>query len=80
VPERRFGADGFGAEYAGYASDLKRTVPVSGRFDPRQKAVYNAVLRVQRAAMAMLAPGNMLVDYHKAVGLLMERSWSIWDF
>ena len=63
----------FGAEYAGYASDLTRTVPVSGRFSTRQKAVYNAVLRVQRAAMAMLVPGNTLAEYHKAAGLLMEK-------
>ena len=33
----------FGAEYAGYASDLTRTVPVGGRFSPRQKAVYDTV-------------------------------------
>ena len=63
----------FGAEYAGYASDLTRTVPVSGRFTPRQKTVYNAVLRVQRAAIALLIPGNTLAEYHKAVGLLMEK-------
>jgi Xaa-Pro aminopeptidase len=63
----------FGAEYAGYASDLTRTVPVNGRFTPRQKAVYNAVLRVQKSAIAMLIPGNTLAEYHKAVGLLMEK-------
>lgn len=63
----------FGAEYAGYASDLTRTVPVGGRFSPRQKAVYNAVLRVQRAAAAMLIAGNTLAEYHKAVGLIMEK-------
>jgi Xaa-Pro aminopeptidase len=63
----------FGAEYAGYASDLTRTVPVGGRFSPRQKAVYESVLRVQRAAIAMLIPGNTLAEYHKAVGLLMEK-------
>jgi Xaa-Pro aminopeptidase len=63
----------FGAEYAGYASDLTRTVPVGGRFSPRQKAVYNAVLRVKRAAIAMLLPGNTLAEYHKAVGLVMEK-------
>jgi Xaa-Pro aminopeptidase len=63
----------FGAEYAGYASDLTRTVPVNGRFSPRQKAVYNAVLRVLRASTTMLIPGNSLAEYHKAVGLLMEK-------
>ncbi|WP_373498158.1 aminopeptidase P N-terminal domain-containing protein [Desulfococcus sp.] len=63
----------FGAEYAHYAADLTRTVPVNGRFSPRQRAVYDAVLRVQRAAIQMLRPGNSLKTYHKAVGAIMER-------
>ena len=50
----------FGAEYANYAGDLTRTVPVNGRFTPRQRAVYEAVLRVQKAAIQMLRPGNTL--------------------
>lgn len=58
----------FGAEYGGYASDLTRTVPVNGRYSPRQRAVYDAVLRVQRAAIAMLRPGTRLPEYQKAVG------------
>ena len=63
----------FGAEYANYAADLTRTVPVNGRFSQRQKDVYNAVLRVQKAAIAMLRPGNILDEYHKAVGQMMEK-------
>ncbi len=63
----------FGAEYANYASDLTRCVPVNGRFTKRQKEVYNAVLRVQHAAMKLLRPGVMLDDYHKQVGELMEK-------
>lgn len=63
----------FGAEYAHYAADLTRTVPVNGRFSPRQRAVYDAVLRVQRAAIQMLRPGNALKTYHQAVGALMEK-------
>jgi Xaa-Pro aminopeptidase len=63
----------FGAEYANYASDLSRTLPVNGRFTPRQRAVYDAVLRVQRGAVDMLRPGNTLKEYHKAVGNLMEK-------
>ncbi len=63
----------FGAEYANYASDLTRTVPVNGRFTPRQRAVYDAVLRVQRGAIDMLRPGNILKDYQKAVGKMMEK-------
>lgn len=63
----------FGAEYANYASDLTRCVPVSGKFTKRQKAVYNAVLRVMRGATKMLVPGTILKEYHKEVGLLMEK-------
>lgn len=63
----------FGASYANYASDLSRSVPVSGRFTQRQKAVYNAVLRVQKAAIQMLKPGNTIEEYHKQVGKIMEK-------
>ncbi|MDX1903606.1 MAG: aminopeptidase P family protein [Thermonemataceae bacterium] len=61
-----------GAEYANYASDMTRCVPVSGRFTPRQKEVYNAVLRVMKAARIMLVKGNNLEKYHKEVGKMME--------
>ncbi|MBK9190766.1 MAG: aminopeptidase P family protein [Crocinitomicaceae bacterium] len=63
----------FAAEYANYASDLTRCVPVSGQFTKRQKAVYNAVLRVKNAATKLLVPGTLLVDYHLEVGKLMEK-------
>ena len=62
----------FGAEYANYASDLTRTVPVNGRFTNRQKAVYNSVLHVMKEASKMLAPGTMFKDYNKEVGRIME--------
>ncbi len=62
----------FGAEYANYAADLTRTVPVSGRFTARQRAVYEAVLRVQRAGIAMLRAGNTLDAYNAEVGRVME--------
>jgi Xaa-Pro aminopeptidase len=63
----------FGAEYANYASDLTRTVPVSGKFAPRQKEIYDAVLRVQKAATQMLRPGNTFDEYNKEVGQIMEK-------
>lgn len=63
----------FGAEYANYASDMTRCIPVNGKFTPRQKEVYNAVLRVMKAASKMLVPGNYLNEYHIKVGKLMER-------
>jgi Xaa-Pro aminopeptidase len=59
------------AEYANYTSDLTRCLPVSGKFTKRQKDVYNAVLRVMRAATNMLVVGNNITDYHKEVGKLM---------
>jgi Xaa-Pro aminopeptidase len=62
----------FGAEYGNYNADLTRCVPVNGRFTQRQKAVYNAVLNVQREAMSMLMPGNNIPEYHKEVGKIME--------
>lgn len=62
----------FGAEYANYAADLSRTIPVSGRFTERQKAVYEACLRVFKGARKLLVPGIHLDEYHKEVGKMME--------
>lgn len=62
----------FAAEYANYASDLTRCVPVNGRFTDRQRAVYNAVLHVKKEAEKLLVPGTFLADYHAEVGKLME--------
>jgi Xaa-Pro aminopeptidase len=62
-----------GAEYANYASDLTRCIPVNGRFTARQKEVYNAVLHVKNEAQKLLVPGTIMTEYHKQVGLLMEE-------
>jgi Xaa-Pro aminopeptidase len=63
----------FGAEYANYAADLTRCVPVSGRFSKRQKEVYNAVLRIQKTAIKMLKAGNNLNDYNKAISEIVTE-------
>ncbi|RNC88020.1 MAG: aminopeptidase P family protein [Winogradskyella sp.] len=60
-----------GAEYANYSSDMTRTIPVSGKFTDRQKAVYNAVNRVKDEATKMLVPGTIWADYHVEVGKIM---------
>ena len=60
-----------GAEYANYASDLTRTIPVNGKFTERQKEVYSAVLTVMKQAIEILRPGITLHDYHKKVGEFM---------
>ncbi|RCH54563.1 aminopeptidase P family protein [Mucilaginibacter hurinus] len=61
----------FGAEYANYNADLSRSVPVSGRFTSRQRNVYNAVLRVMRAATKLLVAGTLWNEYHEEVGKIM---------
>ncbi|RYZ97710.1 MAG: aminopeptidase P family protein [Sphingobacteriaceae bacterium] len=61
----------FGAEYGNYNADMSRSIPVNGRFTPRQRNVYNAVLRVMRAATAMLLAGTVWNEYHDEVGKIM---------
>ncbi|MBA3648685.1 MAG: aminopeptidase P N-terminal domain-containing protein [Chitinophagales bacterium] len=63
----------YGADYANYAADLTRTIPVNGKFNVRQKDVYNAVLRVQQEATKMLRPGTIIHQYHDEVGKIMEK-------
>ncbi len=73
-----------GAAYANYNSDMTRAIPVSGKFTPRQRKVYAAVLRVLRTMTAALAPGVKPKDWLKqsqdlmteellALGLLKPR-------
>ena len=61
-----------GAEYANYNADMTRSIPVNGRFTKRQRAVYDAVLRVMQEATQLLRPGNLWDEYHLEVGKLME--------
>ena len=62
----------FGAEYANYASDLTRTIPVNGKFTNRQKTVYNSVLHVMKEATNMLRPGTIFKEYNAEIGRIME--------
>lgn len=62
-----------GAEYGNYNADMTRTIPVSGKFTKRQKDVYNAVLRIKRAAIKLLKPGVLYFDYHKEVQKITEN-------
>ncbi|CAG0963147.1 Xaa-Pro aminopeptidase [Burkholderiales bacterium] len=54
-----------GCEYRGYASDITRTFPVSGKFSGPQKAVYELVLAAQLACLDAVRPGASFHDYHK---------------
>lgn len=62
-----------GAEYGNYAADMTRTIPVNGKFSPRQRQVYDAVLRILRAATSMLKPGTTIDKWHSGVCRLMEK-------
>lgn len=62
-----------GAEYGGWNADMTRTIPVSGKFTPRQRDVYNAVLRVLRYADSILRPGILMIDYQKMVVAETEK-------
>lgn len=44
-------------QFDGYSADITRTIPVSGRFSPAQREIYDIVLRAQKAAEAQVAPG-----------------------
>lgn len=48
------------AECAGYASDITRTIPVSGKFTARQREIYEIVLGSQKATIAAVKPGMTL--------------------
>ena len=63
-----------GAESAlGYASDITRTIPASGRFTPLQKDIYNLVLDAQAQAIALLKPGLPYRQAHeRACTVLVE--------
>jgi Xaa-Pro aminopeptidase len=63
----------FGAEYANYNGDLSRTIPVNGKFTPRQRDVYNAVLTVQKEAKKLIQPGKKLPEYHEQVCEVMTE-------
>jgi len=74
----------FGAEYANYAADCSRTIPVNGKFTPRQKECYEAVLSVMNKAIGWLTPGttinrinerveNLLQEEHIRLGLYSKK-------
>ena len=56
--------DGGAEDESGYATDITRTYPVSGRFSPRQRAAYEAVLAAQADAIAAVRPGRRYRDVH----------------
>jgi Xaa-Pro aminopeptidase len=63
-----------------YTADVTRTLPLSGRFDPIQRQVYELVYQAQTAAMAVLKPGARFRDFHRAaMAVIAEglREWGV---
>lgn len=57
----------------GWAADVTRVWPVSGRFSSGQRELYEAVLRAQTAAIACVRPGVRFLQVHQAAGLELAR-------
>jgi Xaa-Pro aminopeptidase len=55
-----------GVELEGYASDVTRTYPVGGRFEPAARDLYEVVLAAQESAIKVSAPGKTLPEIHSA--------------
>ncbi|MEX2495052.1 MAG: aminopeptidase P N-terminal domain-containing protein [Woeseia sp.] len=62
-----------GCEYDYYASDITRTLPVSGRYSPEQRAMYEIVLEAQLAAIERTRKGNHWNDPHDAAVRVITR-------
>ena len=60
----------------GYASDITRTLPVGGTFSPRQRDIYEVVLRAQAVGIACMAPGISFLDCHLAAARIMVEGLS----
>lgn len=60
------------AEYANYNADLTRSIPVNGRFTPRQKQVYSAVLRAMKFCKNLMKPGALWDENQKEVENFLE--------
>lgn len=54
------------ARFEGYCADVTRTIPVSGKFSPQQRAIYDIVLRAQEAAIRACKPGAFIWQVDKA--------------
>ncbi|MGR6088838.1 MAG: aminopeptidase P family protein [Arcticibacter sp.] len=75
---KRLGADDMllmdmGAEYHGYTADVTRTVPVSGKFNQEQKAIYELVLKAQDAGIQACRKGKGFYDPHQAATEIISQ-------
>ncbi|MEX1280428.1 MAG: aminopeptidase P family protein [Acidimicrobiia bacterium] len=68
--------DGAVRSERGYAADITRTLPVSGRFEGRGRDLYEVVLAAQTRALELLAPGVRHLDVHRSVGRVVLEGFA----
>ncbi|MFI1202418.1 aminopeptidase P family protein (plasmid) [Streptomyces sp. BHT-5-2] len=61
-----------------YTADITRTLPLSGRFSPVQRQVYDVVLAAQEAGIAALKPGARFRDFHRAAMRVIAEGLTDW--
>ena len=62
------------AEFAHYAADITRTLPVNGKFSPEQRKVYELVLKAQQAAFVAVRPGAYIEDLDAIARKVIEEA------
>ncbi len=62
-----------GAEYRGYTADITRTVPVSGKFSPEQKQIYELVLLAQEEAMKICKAGVTMQELTQTTRTIINK-------
>ena len=62
-----------GCEYKNYSSDLSRTIPINGKFSPRQRDCYNAVHRVMKEITKLYKVGGTIDEVNRMTYKLMEQ-------
>lgn len=60
-----------GCEYKGYAGDITRTFPVSGKFSAPQRAIYDIVLESLETALQLYRPGTSMQEVTTQVVRIM---------
>jgi len=63
-----------GTVFESMSTDLTRTIPVSGKFSPEQRKIYNIVLDAQKKAISIVKPGVTLADVHKAAFEVIDKA------
>jgi Xaa-Pro aminopeptidase len=79
IENRSICADGdlllmdFGAEFNNYGADCSRTIPVNGRFSPRQAALYDGLHIIFKRAISLMIPGSSMKEVHTEIVGMMKK-------